>query len=188
MRTLIMFGALSAMTITLLAQEAKYEFKTAIVKKEISMMGQKFEAITYVDDSGKKEANEMSLANQNIRAISEGETVISIDLNAKTANKTTLPEKPINFLQLTPAIREKHKIKELGKEDVIGKPCQKYSLEITMMGQTCNVAVWVWKGLTLKTETVVNGTTIATETVTSIEENVTVPADKFVLPDGIVVK
>ena len=42
----------------LIAQEAKYELKSAIIKKETVAMGQKLESTWYIDDYGKKESSE----------------------------------------------------------------------------------------------------------------------------------
>ena len=55
------------------------------------------------------------------------------------------------------------------------------------MGQTAEVSTWVWKGLVLKSEMGANGMVVMKEEVVEIEENPAVPADKFVVPEGITV-
>jgi hypothetical protein len=54
---------LSGIAIAVSAQKAKYELKSAIIKKETSVMGQKFEAMWYFDDFGMKESVEITVKN-----------------------------------------------------------------------------------------------------------------------------
>lgn len=176
------------------AQEAKYELKSAVIDKQTTAMGQTFATTWYMDDYGRKESSEVTvkvggIANieKHARTIVDGSTAITIDLDMKTAVKMTIPQKPVNYLHLTPEVREMYKIKETGDEEIAGKPCRKYELEITMMGQTAHVAVWVWKGIVLKSETSANGTVALTEIATQIQENVPVPPEKLTVPEGITV-
>lgn len=196
MKMKILFAALLLSATTLLsAQEAKYGIKSAIIKKDMVAMGQKVECAWYVEDYGKKEAVEIAMKTggvagieKHIRTISEGASVVNVDLDMKTAMRMNLPQQPINYLQLTPDVIEKFKIKETGKEEIAGKPCKKYALEITQMGQTVQMSVWIWKGLALKSETASNGMVVMVETATQVDESSVVPVDKFVVPEGINVK
>jgi hypothetical protein len=180
---------------TLSAQSAaKYELKSAIIQKEIAMMGQTLNATWYIDGAGERESVEMAIKNglaqgvdKHIRTITEGMSVIVIDMDLKVGNRMNLPEKPVNYLQLTPEVREKHKIKDGGEGEIAGKKCRKYSLEITQMGQTALATVWIWKGIPLKTEVGSNGIVI-TETAIEIQENAPVPEEKFETPEGVVIK
>jgi uncharacterized protein (DUF2147 family) len=184
----------SAMAIPVVAQDAaKYELKSAVIQKEITTMGQKFNATWYIDDSGRKESVDMTIKNgmaqgvdKHVRTLMIGDTVVTVDMDLKVAHKMALPEKPINYLQITPDIEEKYKLKENGEEDVAGKKCKKYSLEIMQMGQTLHLKTWVWKGLVLKSETAGNGMTFAIETATEVQENVPVSSGVFSLPDGVI--
>lgn len=178
----------------LIAQEAKYELKSAIIKKETVTMGQKLESTWYIDDYGKKESSETVMkvggvagVEKHLLTIMDGNFVINVDLDMKTASRMKMPQEPVNYLNLSPEIIEKFKVKENGEEEVAGKPCKKYSLEITQMGQTAQVSTWVWKGLVLRSEMGANGMVVMKETVTEIEENPVVPTDKFVVPDGITI-
>ena len=193
-RKAIVVVILSFMTLYLSAQEVKYEIKSAIIKKEVVAMGQKFEAVTYIDDFGQKESAEITLKNgiadgvdKHIRTIADGSSVINVDLDLNVANRMNLPDKPINYLQLTPEIREKYKIEETGEEKITGKLCQKYSFEVTQMGQTMQIKTWVWKGIVLKSEMSGNGMVVSIETATEIQEDVDVPADKLIVPEGITI-
>ena len=176
----------------LIAQEAKYELKSAIIKKETVAMGQKLESTWYIDDYGKKESSETVMkgvagVEKHLLTIMDGNFVINVDLDMKTASRMKMPQEPVNYLNLSPEIIEKFRVKENGEEEVAGKPCKKYSLEITQMGQTAQVSTWVWKGLVLKSEMGANGMVVMKEAVVKIEENPAVPADKFVVPEGIIV-
>jgi hypothetical protein len=184
----------SFFAIAVSAQEVKYEIKSAIITKEISAMGQKFESTSYVDDFGKKEAIEMSVENgvapgidKHIQTIVDSASIINVDLDSRTATRIKLPEKPLNYLYLTSEIREKYKVQETGEEEIAGKTCKKFSQETTQMGQTFLVKTSVWKGFVLKIETFANGKLFSTETVTEIKENVKIPPGKFIVPEGITI-
>jgi hypothetical protein len=185
---------LSGIAIAVSAQKAKYELKSAIIKKEMSVMGQKFEAMWYFDDCGLKESVEITVKNgivegvdKHVRTILDSVSMTNVDLDLRQAKKMILPEKPINYLQLTPEIREKYKIKDTGEETVAGKICKKYSLEITQMGQILKTTNCVWKGLVLKTEISSGGMLVSTEMAVDIQENVPVSADKFTIPEGFII-
>lgn len=184
---------LLAVTTLLSAQEGKFGIKSAIITKEMVAMGQKVECTWYVDDYGKKESLELTMktggvagVEKHIRTITDGAaSVITVDLDMKTAMRMKLPQQPINYLKLTPDVIKKYKIKEVGEETIAGKICKKYTLEITQMGQTLQMSVWVWKGMALKSETASNKMVVMVETAKEINESTTVPADKFVVPEGI---
>jgi outer membrane lipoprotein-sorting protein len=185
---------LSGTVIAVSAQKARYELKSAVIKKETAVMGQKFEAMWYFDDFGLKESVEITVKNgiiegvdKHVRTIVDSVSMTNVDLDLRQAQKIILPEKPLNYLQLTPEIIEKYKIKETGEETVAGKTCKKYSMEVSQMGQTLKVTNCIWKGLVLKTETSGGGMLISAETVIEIQENVPVPADKFTIPEGFIV-
>lgn len=192
--TLFITVLFMSVTAVLSAQELKYELKSAIVKKETIAMGQKIESTWYMDDFGKKESSEtitkvggVAGIEKQIRTIIDGNSIINVDMNMKTAMRMQMPLEPINYLNLTPEIIDKFKIEELGEEDVVSRSCKKYTLEISQMGQTMGVTAWVWKGLVLKSETAANGMVIMKEIAIEVEENVSVPVDKFIIPEGIVI-
>lgn len=115
----------------------------------------------------------------------EGNKITTIDLDDKKANTSTLPESVINFLKLTPEVIREYDIREVGEETVAGKPCKIYTVRKEEMGMTADVKMWVWKGLQLKMETTMGGTTLYSETTTGIRENVPIPADKLQVPPGL---
>lgn len=191
---LFLFGMLLLIGTSLKAQnKAKYGIKSAIIKKETTLMGQKMESALYFDDYGKKEATELNIKAGGIEkrtiTIAEGETNVSIDLSEKKGFRMAIPEAPRDYRNLTQAEKEKYKIKEAGKEDILGKPCQKYTMEMTQNGMKFDVTLWIWEGITLKSVgTMSNGQFQITDEAKEIQENVAVPADKFVIPEGITIQ
>ena len=182
-------------TIALSAQEAKYEMKSAIIKKKTEFSGQVLESTTFIDDYGKKEATEIIFKNgmgpgvdKSMMTIMDSTSVITVDMDTKVANRVNLPTKPINYLQISDEIRDQYKLKEAGEEAIGDKTCKIYTLEISQMGQTLQLKVWVWKGIALKSETSAGGTLLATEITTDIQENAAVLQDKFSLPAGVTIQ
>ena len=193
MKMKLLFATLPLLwAVALSAQEAKYEIRSAVITKAVEMMGQKMEGVQYIDDYGKKESVQIKMSmpgtpDLQIRTITKGDTMISVNLTNKTGNKMVLPEKPVNYLKLTPEIKEKYKLEELGQEEVIGKPCNKYSLEVSQMGQTVSITAWIWKGIALKSITNGGGMTMS-ETATEIKEGATIDAEVFSVPADITVQ
>ena len=66
--------------------------------------------------------------------------------------------------------------KREGIEKILGYTCEK----IGVMGSL----LWIYKGITLKSETEVMGI-VANETATSFEKNISIPASKFNAPSGV---
>ena len=189
MKAKLLFTALSLFAVIgLSAQDAKYEIKSAIIKKSVEMFGQKTESTTFFDDYGKLEARLSDWvwegSTTHMRTITTDENMTMINLDNKTAFIIKHENKPVNFLKLTKEITDKHKIKELGTENIAGKPCKKYSMEATQMGQTVSATVWIWKGITLKTTSSFNDMTM-TETATEITENATVDPALFKVPQDV---
>ena len=48
---------------------------------------------------------------------------------------------------------KKNKIKELGEEEVAGVKCKKYSFKVSNQGYTTEQTVWIYKNITMKSET-----------------------------------
>jgi len=194
MKKVFILSLLTLFAVSLMAQEARYEFKSAIIKSEMSFGEMKTVVTTYVDDYGKKEATEFSMVGpdgneSNWLNITEGATTTSVNLTAKTAFKMQSRQATVNFLKLTPEIKAARNIKELGEETVAEKSCKKYSLETSWGERTSKVTNWVWKGFVLKLETLGDdGNVFMSSKATEIQENVAVPAGKFVVPSGITVQ
>ncbi|MBO7462949.1 MAG: hypothetical protein J6T96_10180, partial [Bacteroidales bacterium] len=98
--------------------------------------------------------------------------------NLKEGRKT---EGSVNFLNLTPEVIKKHKIKEKGEETIDGRPCKIYVVNTEQMGMSVSSQVWVWKGFTVKT--VVDGGMFTIETkMDTFDENGKIPDGVFDIP------
>ena len=78
-------------------------------------------------------------------------------------------------------VKAENKIKEAGKETVLGRECTKYTMESSQMGMTMSQTVWVWNGIVLKSLTD-GGQFQFGNTATKLEENATIPASTFDIP------
>ena len=172
-----------------LPADARYELKSGIIKYEAVTQGIKVETTSYFDDYGKKQAA-VAVVNQGLvqtetKTLQFEDTIYQINVGMKMGQKVVSPEKPINYLQLTPDVIEKYKIQELGTETVAGRQCTRYSEQTSQMGQTVNVEVWVWKGIALKTVMKLGDTEIVSQTATEIQENPTIDPEMFEIPEGV---
>ena len=163
------------------AQEARYEVKSAIIKKTTEMMGLKSETVQYIDDYGAKEAiitdGSHTIIKENMR--------INISSESKTGVKRALPKNRINFMKLTPEMIEENELKEESREEFAGKICIKYTMAMNVMGRKVTSTVWVWKGVPIKTIVSEIG---YTELVTEIQENVAINAEVFLVPDDVTIQ
>lgn len=189
-KRLLLFAVAISATSSLFAQEAKYEIKSAIVTQKMEAMGQTMEMTQYFDDYGKKECVDTKIptgvagASMTVRSIQKGDTVYAINMEYKTGQKTVLPEKPVNYLNLTPEVVKNYKIEELGTEEFLGKECKKYRSETNQNGVNATATTWIWKGLPLKSVVSAGGMNM-TMTVTEIKENATISPDVFEIPAGV---
>ena len=79
-------------------------------------------------------------------------------------------------------IAKEMNIKKVGTQSFLGKTCDKYTIDFKK--QQMKGSYLVWNGIALKTEMTVMGMKTTIEA-TKIEENPTIPADKFEVPKGI---
>ena len=164
----------------------KYGFKSAIVKSTTDMMGQVIEMTGYIEEYGALECQKVSIDLPGMGSVETA--VINKDGKAWTVNYTmkqveeTTPEEQVNFLELSDEDVEKYKIKEIGKEVLLGKECIKYSVENEVQGLKANLTVWAYKGFPMKTETEVQGFKIVF-TVTDFQEDAMVLPQIFDVPE-----
>ncbi len=189
---LFITGLLLLSGIQLSAQEmTKYGIKSAVIKKEVTTMGQKMQNTLYFDDYGKKEAAELHIKVTNMdklmRTIVEGKTNVAIDLEEKKAYRMPASDEPKNYRNLTQEDRTKYNIREGGEEEIAGKLCKKYTLDIPQGDTKFQATVWIWEGIMLKFESVNEGQVVVTDEAKEIRENETIPADKFTIPEGFTV-
>ncbi|MCQ2973774.1 MAG: hypothetical protein MJ211_03060 [Bacteroidales bacterium] len=169
------------------AQEAVIELKSAILTTKIEVFGTKVVTKTYYDDYGKKQAaiatTTMGNVNQVTKGILNGKETISFDLNTKKGVKVPTPE-TINYINITDEIKEKYQLEEVGEEEYQDRKCKVYSCITEQNGQKVNAKVWIWKGLSLKSEINAGIVNIVTET-TEIIENAEIPNGIFDIPEDI---
>ena len=145
---LFITGLLLLSGIRLSAQEmTKYGIKSAVIKKEVTTMGQKMQNTLYFDDYGKKEAAELHIKVTNMdklmRTIVEGKTNVAIDLEEKKAYRMPASDEPKNYRNLTQEDRTKYNIREGGEEEIAGKLCKKYTLDIPQGDTKFQATVWI---------------------------------------------
>lgn len=82
---------------------------------------------------------------------------------------------------------------KLGREAMASLGFSNTGQKGTIAGKKCEIwegslgKIWIWKGLSLKSETIVLGVSI-TETAVSVRVNESVPSSKFEIPKGIKIK
>lgn len=166
MKKLMTVSAALLIAVVALAQAPakKYGVKSATVKVATVMMDQKTENISYFDDYGAKEVTQMEMMGMKMTQLSlDGKMYI---INAEQKQVQEMPaQESVNYLNLTPEIIAKYKVKTVGKETVAGKECTKYTAEISQMGQTAKAEVSVWNGYAMKSVIDMGGFKISTEVV-----------------------
>ena len=183
-KKLITLVLLLASAAGLASAQNRYGIKSGILTQK-SEMG---ETTIYFDNYGALEAQKMKMnfmGNEMEMTIlhKDGKTYM-INATEKQVQEMTdggMGGNSINFLNLTDAVKSANKIKEAGKETILGKECTKYTMEASQMGMTMTQTVWVWEGIALKTLTDGGQFTFGNEAV-KLEENVEIPASVFEIP------
>ncbi|MDR0815692.1 MAG: hypothetical protein LBN37_08085 [Bacteroidales bacterium] len=174
------------------AQDKRYGVESLILKKSSTAMGQTMSSIQYIADWGNQESTETFVNVQGqmltVFAMIKDGYMYSANLAVKQGTKINLAAmddyKSVNYLKLTDEVKKKYNIEEKGSEQFLEKDCKKYTLSMTMQGQSMNATIWVWQGLALKSVMTVMGNVVTEET-TEIIEGKKIPKDKFELPEGV---
>ncbi len=166
------------------------ELKSAIIKYKVSGMSTGTEVV-YIDDWGRREAiykkittkmmgvdlerNYMTLITEN------GKWIYNIDLNSGTAIK--MDETSFKSLAGNTERNMDNTIgaTKIGTEEIVGRVC-----DVWKKGYPYSMA-WIWKGVALKKDQDVAAMEVVTEA-TDVQENVSIPEDKFTIPPGVQVK
>lgn len=191
-RSIIIAVIAAAFCIGAQAQEKLYTIKSGIVTMQMDMMGQPVTQEIYFDDYGARKATIAEFGGRKMRMITVDGSNVMVDDAEKTAVK--MPMMPmmgqgetVNFSNLDEKTVRKYKVKELGKEEVAGKECTKYTVTVFMMGQAQKQTVWVYNGIILKSSAK-TGFGEMVQTATKIIEDVEIPVSTFILPEGVEVK
>lgn len=170
--------------------QGKYKLKSAILSMTSETMGMTQSMTMYFDDYGNKECVEttgdvMGMKVHQLSITKDG-YMYSIDLTAKTGTKSKIAtggkQQDIDFNNLTDEMMKQMKITKQGTEEILGKTCDKYSMDDPAMKMKSTYSVW--NGIPLKSDIDMAGIT-AKVTTTKIEENASIPADKFEIPKDV---
>lgn len=171
--------------------DGRFGFRTAIIKAEMTMMGQKMPVTYYIAEYGNRVCVETTVMSMKMRTLMVGNTTYVVNMENKTAMKTvhddegeaggSLPE--LKFDKLTTAQLKAEGIVKGGKETIAGKVCQIYKMEV----DGDKISYWIWKDFSMKTLTeTADGMTMEV-VVTSVKENATIPPEMFKVPSGFTI-
>jgi len=93
------------------------------------------------------------------------------------------PIADLTFINPSEAVINKYKIHDTGeKEEFLGRMCNKFTYETTQGRKTVVTTAWVYKGIILKSVTMIGRRESSFE-MTDFQENVKVPAEVFVIEE-----
>ena len=157
----------------------RYGIKSGILTQK-SEMG---ETTIYFDNYGALEAQKMKMnfmGNEMEMSIirKDGKTYM---VNVAEKQVQEMPaQETINYMNLNDEAVKKYKVKSEGAEEVGGKSCLVFTMEVSERGQTAKARASVWEGIPMKTVTEVMGMSV-TATVVELKEG-PVDASLFELP------
>jgi len=174
----------------------RYEEKSGIIEFEISGTMNSGKESLFFDNYGRREAKHtqttVTVPGLNMKqtsnqiSIMDGDWMYNIDLDKKTGHKMKAPlleeltegQGTDDLGKVGKEMLKQMGGKKVGEEKIMGKNCEIW--EVEGMG----TKVWIWNGLSLKTETNMMGM-IVNQIVTKIETNISIPNEKFEVPQGI---
>jgi hypothetical protein len=168
--------------------KGKYSVKSGIVEYKIEMMGMNGTQTLYFDNYGNTEANltvldVMGTKSETVTITKDG-TVYNFVPQIKTGSKTTVMSGAnVNFENLTDKVIKEWNLKKEGKENILGKECDKFSMDNQAMSM--KGYYWVWKGVALKVDATISTVKMLMDA-SIFQENVNIPAEKFDIPADIV--
>lgn len=167
----------------------KYGIKSGIVTYTTQMMGMDVQQTLSFDDYGAREVNEVTVDMGTIKvktvSLQKDGYMYTYNPDDKTGKKIAISGQGngnIDFRNLSKEMEQKMNLKKLGSETFIGKSCDKYSIDYKEMNMSGTFLVW--EGIALKSETKVGGMDMVL-VANSIEENPSIPADRFEIPSDI---
>jgi hypothetical protein len=161
----------------------KYGIKSGIVTFETDMISMKIKSVLYFDDYGTKEADEKYVG-EDIKSVSvcDGKERYEIYPAKKTAISGGSCSRGIAYRFAWDDISKEDqgtKAKMLSNMNVAGKDCEAYSYDLGS-----SIAVYAgWKNINLYLKTTSQIGDVIMQAV-KIEENVEIPAYKFLVPSG----
>lgn len=187
----------AASTQTVNLTPGKYPIKSGIIHGESETMGMKGTTTKYFDDYGAKICEETStnitigstsVKTNKVTIIRDG-WMTSYEPEKKTGTKMkfAIPAN-MDFKNMGENMMKDMGIKEAGTETILGKECKiyEYSGSEKSMGMTGRSWIF-WNVEPMKIDMKAGNMTMNNH-VTSIEENVTIPSDKFEVPGDIKIR
>ncbi|MGD0341692.1 MAG: hypothetical protein ABSA76_08310 [Bacteroidales bacterium] len=166
----------------------KYGIKSGIVTFESAGMGIKFKVVLYFDDFGSKEAEEKYDIDNNVseKTLCDGTNRYNLIYKTKTAVKrgscSNGTAYRFDWNEVSQAGPE-YKAQKLANVTIAGKDCESFSM--VSSGSTITYAGWNNICMLIDQNTQFGKLTYKA---VSIEENATIPADKFKVPADFQVK
>ena len=190
---LLFAAALMFCAVALNAQGTKFGIKSGHLKYETKTSGGMQYNELWFDDYGKlrKQYDKTPMEGMGLYQtevlLRDGKSYTNawFDDAKKDEGKMTESGEGLNLLDPTDEYLKENKVEKLGTEEVFGKTCTIYTFKVKSMLRTVTYKVWTWQGITLKMETKGALGANNSQIVTSIEENVKIPASTFALPKVI---
>ncbi|MDP2424187.1 MAG: hypothetical protein U1C46_06005 [Bacteroidales bacterium] len=168
--------------------KSRYAIKSGIVEYKTEIMGMATKQTLTFDDYGKKEATdvEMEMMGTKIHTvtITRDGFIYTLDMHKKTGTKINGNSPNIDFENLSEQIVNDMNLKKEGKEEFLGKTCEKISIDYTKMKMKGTFLVY--KGVALKVDTDM-GTMKMKLVADKFVENPEIPAEKFEIPADITI-
>jgi hypothetical protein len=171
----------------------KYPIKSGIIHGESETMGMKGTTTKYFDDYGAKIREESSTTitmgststkTNHVSIIKDG-WMYSFEPEKKTGMKMkySIPAN-MDYKNMSEKMMKDYGVKEAGTETILGKECKIYEYSGAEKGAMTGKAWIFWNVEAMKMDMKVGEMTMKTN-VTSIEENTSIPSDKFEVPADI---
>jgi hypothetical protein len=176
-------------------KKGKYPVKSGIVTYDTETMGMKMPTTLYFDDYGNKECTEVNaelemmgqkVKTHNVTITRDGYTY-TLDMEQKTGTKMKVPTggadpKNMDFSSLSEEMMKQMHMAKGANENVLGKECSVFTMDNPDMKMKGTFAVW--NNIPLKSNIDMGGMAIIMNA-SKVEENASVPADKFEIPKDI---
>ncbi len=172
------------------SESAKYELAEGIIEYEMNIIITTVKMTTYFKNHGEIQASVMEaniMGQKSVeRELHKDGVFYKLDMLKKTGDKIVMdgeipadfdPMK-FNFANISDEIKEKYHIKEVGKEEFLGKECTIYTTE----APEGTSKMWIWKNIPLKMKVNAQGMEMDLLTAKKIDENPTFPEGIFEIP------
>ena len=133
--------------------------------------------ITFADFGATKRI-EMEVMGQKVVMVEKGGKKYLV---SPSFREMPVDEGEVNYNNLTPAVIERFSIKPQGEEQIGDYNCKVYTFKTKAQGMEADGKVWVWKGLTIKSDISAMGTTVES-TIQNLKLDIPVDRSLFELP------